>query len=64
MSIAERSSRSKRSLRMAGLSESVLLVIVAFVFLALHVRAGVLADLALPHEPTEEREQMAAAYGD
>ena len=64
MSIAERSSQSKRSLPATAPSESVLLVIVAFAFLALHVLVGMFVHPASPHEPTQELEQMAAAYGD
>jgi hypothetical protein len=62
MLIAERSSQSKRSL--PAPSENVLLVIVAFAFLALHVLVGMFVHPASPHEPTQELEQMAAAYGD
>lgn len=64
MAIAERQSPVRRSSKSPGPRENVLLVIVALAFLALHVLAGTFVHRALPHEPAQEPEQMAAAYGD
>jgi len=64
ISNGERSSSIKRSLGAVAPSENALLVVVAFVFLVLNVLVGVFVHSALPHEPAQGLEQMAAVHGD
>jgi hypothetical protein len=64
MSIAERSSRTKRSFRIPAPSENVLLMIVALAFLALHVLVATLVRGALPNEPVVQLEEAIVSYGD
>jgi hypothetical protein len=70
MSIAERSSWTKRSLwtkrsfRIPAPSENVLLMIVAFAFLALHVLVATSVHGALPNKPVAQLEEAIVSYGD
>jgi hypothetical protein len=65
MSIAERSAPARRSLRISTPSESVLLAIVAFAFLALHILVYyALVRPALPEKPVDESKQAIVWYGD
>jgi hypothetical protein len=64
MSIAERPSSTKSSLRIPMPSENVMLVIVAVAFLGFHAVVGVMVHNALPNEPVAQLEQAIASYGD
>lgn len=65
MSIAERSAPARRSLRIYAPSKSVLLVIVAFGFLALHIFTYyTFLRPALPENPFDPSRQAIVWYGD
>ena len=64
MSIAERPSSAKPSVRIPAPSENVLLVIVACAFLGFHVFVGMMVRSALPNEPVQQLENALASYGD
>jgi hypothetical protein len=65
MSIAERSAPARRSLRISTPSESVLLAIVAFGFLALHILTYyTLLRPALPENPVDQSKQAIVWHGD
>jgi hypothetical protein len=64
MSIAERLSATKPSLRISAPSEIALLAIVAGALLLCHTAIGVMVHRALPNESVAQLEQALAAYGD
>jgi hypothetical protein len=65
MSIAERSAPTRRSIRISAPSESFMLAIVAFGFLALHILAYyTLIRPALPEKPVDQSKQAIVWHGD
>jgi DMSO/TMAO reductase YedYZ heme-binding membrane subunit len=65
MSIAERSAPTRKSLQIYAPSESVLLAIVAFAFLALHILAYyTLVRPALPEKAVDQSKQVIVWQGD
>jgi hypothetical protein len=61
MSIAERSSSTKRFSRVPAPTENVLLAVVALAFLILHVLAGTLVNRALPDDAPAVQPENAIA---
>ena len=64
MSIAERPSSAKSSIKIPAPSENVLVVIVACAFLGFNILVGMMVHNALPAEPVQQLEHALASYGD